>query len=165
MSTRRATIAERAQGIVEFAVIFPLFIVLLFIMIDGGVLMGRYNQVNHGAQEGARLAAAGATADQVVARVQAQSQQLWSDATENCEVSNGDEICVEWADAPSGQAAGEVGSYVKVTTRYRYNFVTPLTDRMFGMVGLTDRMDVSACAVAKLERPVNNPSPVGTAAC
>ncbi len=48
---------QRAQGLVEFAVIFPIFALLLFAIVDGGLLMGRYNNINNAAKEGARAGA------------------------------------------------------------------------------------------------------------
>jgi hypothetical protein len=154
---------ERGQGIIEFAVIFPIFIMLVFIMIDGGVLMGRYNQVNHAAQEGARLGATGASHDEIVAHTKAQSMKLLSGLDAEC---GNPGICVEWWSGPN--SPGEVGSYVKVTVRYDYGFVTPINMGIFGSVGMPEQMDVDSCAIARLERPMNPPSDfeeTGTPSC
>jgi hypothetical protein len=141
--------AERGQGIVEFAVIFPVFMALVFVMIDGGLVMGRYNQVNHAAQEGARFAATGIDdPDEIAERVRAQSIELLEDVPEGC--TGTERICVRWVDGPNG--AGEVGSYVRVEVRYRHEFVTPL-----GSFGIQDHLDISACAIARLERPADFP--------
>jgi hypothetical protein len=135
LNPRRAQ--ERAQGIVEFAAIFPLFIALVFVMIDGGILMGRYNQVNHSAREGG-----------------AQSIGLLGSVPATC--SGTRQICVQWFDGPND--AGEVGSYVRVVVRYDYNPITPIDNGMFGMVGFPDHWDVDSCAIARLERPYQAPS-------
>lgn len=146
--------AEHGQGIVEFAAIFPVFILLVFVMIDGGLLMGRYNQVNHSAQEGARLAATGADLGDVVAQVRNQSIDLLQDVPATC--SNAQErICVEWYDGPN--SAGQVGSYVRVTVRYDYNPITPIDQGLFGSIGFPDHFDVDACAISRLERPYLDP--------
>jgi hypothetical protein len=152
LNPRRAQ--ERAQGIVEFAAIFPLFIALVFVMIDGGILMGRYNQVNHSAREGARLAATGEDLNDVVAHVRAQSIGLLGSVPATC--SGTRQICVQWFDGPND--AGEVGSYVRVVVRYDYNPITPIDNGMFGMVGFPDHWDVDSCAIARLERPYQAPS-------
>lgn len=145
-------IRERGQGIVEFAVIFPVLIVFVFMMIDGGILMGRYNQINHAAQEGGRIAATGADTQAIVERVQAQANGVLDDVPPDGRCFGQNQICVERVRGPDidgqpRQAAGEVGSYVKVTVRYRYDLLTPLNG-----FGLQD-FDVSACALARLERP------------
>jgi hypothetical protein len=127
---------------------------LVFVMIDGGVLMGRYNQVNHAAQEGARLGASGASLSEIVAHTRAQSISLLGSVPATC--SGSEQICVEWYDGPNG--AGEVGSYVRVTVRYDYGYVTPIDAGPFGAVGFPDHFDVDSCAIARLERPVNVPS-------
>jgi hypothetical protein len=145
---------ERGQGIVEFAAIFPIFVALVFVMIDGGLIMGRYNQVNHSAQEGARLAASGEDLSDIADRVRDQSINLLGGVPTRC--SGSTQICVEWFDGPN--SAGEVGSYVRVIVRYDYNPVTPIDQGVFNMVGFPSRWDVDACAIAQLERPHRPPS-------
>jgi Flp pilus assembly protein TadG len=46
---------SRGQSIVEFALITPLLLTLLFGLIEGGRLIYAYNTVNHAAQEAARV--------------------------------------------------------------------------------------------------------------
>lgn len=157
--------AERGQGIIEFAVIFPFFVMLVFVMIDGGVLMGRYNQVNHAAQEGARLGASGATLPQIANHTRQQSIKLLTGVPTTCN-NVSERICVEWWSGPN--SPGEVGSYVRVRVRYDYGFVTPVNNDIFGSVGMPDHFDVDSCAIARLERPVNVPSGnsrTGTPSC
>ena len=59
---------QDGQGLVEFAVVFPIFIFLVFMMIDGGLLMGRYSNINHAANEGARLLAVAGTGNESLVR-------------------------------------------------------------------------------------------------
>jgi hypothetical protein len=153
---RQLKAAERGQGIIEFAVIFPVFVLLVFVMIDGGVLMGRYNQVNHAAQEGARIGASGASWDEIKDHTRDQAIDLLDDVPEGCG-SQG--ICVLWYGGDN--SPGEVGSYVKVTVRYDYDFITPIGEGPFGAVGFPDHMNVDACAIARLERPIDVPSGQG----
>jgi hypothetical protein len=145
------TEGERGQGIIEFAVIFPFFIMLVFIMIDGGLLMGRYNQVNHAAQEGARLGSTGATLIDIRNHTRRQANNLLSGVPATCD-GNDDRICVEWYEGPN--SVGEVGSYVRVTVFYDYGFVTPINNDIFNSAGMPDHFDVDSCAIARLERPV-----------
>jgi len=152
---------EAGQGIVEFAVIFPLFVIVLFLLIDGGMLMGRYNNINNAAKEGARLAAVGANADAVATRVAQQAHGDLDGATGCGPGAN--TICLQWAGGPDGESAGQVGSTVKVTVHYRYGLKTPLLGGKilgYSVLGFDGGFDVSACAVQRLERPVADPSPV-----
>ncbi len=141
---------QDGQGLVEFAVVFPIFMLLVMIVIDGGVLMGRYSNINHSASEGARLLAVAGTGDagsfdpdEARARVEDQAHGLL-DNPNDCG-GGPPEICFEWGLGPNDEAAGEVGSTVKVTLKYLYDPITPIP----GFNG----WEVEACAVARLERP------------
>jgi Flp pilus assembly protein TadG len=48
---------DRGAQLVEFAMLAPLLIILLLGIVEFGYLFGQYNEVRHGAHEGARLAA------------------------------------------------------------------------------------------------------------
>jgi Flp pilus assembly protein TadG len=53
---RRSQRRERAQAILEFAVVLPLFLILLFALIDFGRLLFTYVSLANGAREMARVA-------------------------------------------------------------------------------------------------------------
>ena len=48
--------SERGQGLVEFALVFPVFILLLFGILDLGRAVYAYNTIGDAAREGARVA-------------------------------------------------------------------------------------------------------------
>ncbi len=48
---------ERGASAVEFALVLPLLVSILFGMIDFGYYFGQFNEVRHAAREGARIAA------------------------------------------------------------------------------------------------------------
>lgn len=136
------------QGIVEFAVLFPFMMFILFALIDGGMLMGRYNATTNAAREGARQGAIGLSGPQVAAIVRAQvHNQIPAGATTDCTQYAGatSAICVEWIAGPNNERPGDFGSSVRVRVKYRYNLITPLpaVNRFF---------KVSACGVARLEK-------------
>jgi hypothetical protein len=157
---QRGVNAELGQGIVEFAVIFPLFVILIFVMIDGGLLMGNSSRVHHAVSEGARLGAIGASKTDIRDRVADQSHGLIdSDTPEDCGTRN-DEVCILWFDGPNGEPAGQVGSLVRVSVHYHYFLVTPLGHLVDSLDWLgfgnpdTFHFSVDGCSVAILERPV-----------
>jgi Flp pilus assembly protein TadG len=48
---------ERGAAVVEMAFVLPLFLLMIFGTIEAGWLLAQTNSINHGAREGARLAA------------------------------------------------------------------------------------------------------------
>lgn len=61
---------EDGAALVEFALIAPLLILLVLGIVEFGWLFGQYNDVRHGAREGARFAAVnGGNVDAITARV------------------------------------------------------------------------------------------------
>ena len=53
---RRSAARERGQGLVEFALVFPVFILLLLGIFDLGRAVYAYNTIGDAAREGARVA-------------------------------------------------------------------------------------------------------------
>jgi len=54
---RRAMTRDNGASLIEFALILPLLIILLLGIVEFGWVFGQYNDVKHGAREGARIAA------------------------------------------------------------------------------------------------------------
>ncbi|MEX2245339.1 MAG: TadE/TadG family type IV pilus assembly protein [Dehalococcoidia bacterium] len=152
---------ERGQGLVEFAVIFPLFILLLFAMVDGGIVMGRYNNVTNAAKEGARYAAVQTGNDdtaksRIVDLVKNHAHgALDSDLTTTCgnfyAASADNAICVQWLEGPDGQDPGEVGSYVRVAIRHRQDLML----RILPALGGLGTWEIEGCALQRVERPID----------
>lgn len=144
---------QTGQGLVEFAAVFPLLALMIFVIVDGGFLMGRYNNVNNSAKEGARLGAVSASTSQIVARAKDQAHGLLDSvpATGNCaswgNAAVDDVICVEWVSGPNGEQPGQIGSSVRVRIRYSYDFLTPMTN--FFSSG---DWDVKVCAIQRMEQ-------------
>jgi Flp pilus assembly protein TadG len=67
----RADRSGRGQGLVEFALILPIFLLILVGIFDAGRLVFAYNAVNSAAREGGREA----TVNQTVADIQARALQ------------------------------------------------------------------------------------------
>ena len=71
MSRRR----QRAQALVEFALIVPVLILILLGTVDAGRLIFAYNAVSNAAREGGRTAIVNQTPDEVRQRAAEQTQQ------------------------------------------------------------------------------------------
>lgn len=158
MTQRRIQRQQHGQGLVEFAVIFPVFALVLFMILDGGLVMGRYNNITNSAKEGARLGAVGANATEIVARTKAQAHGYLDSvpATGNCadlgSSAVDDVICVQWVSGPDGQSPGAVGSSVRVKIDHEYDFLTPIGGWTIG--GWT----VKSCAIQRIEQSISPPT-------
>lgn len=153
---------QRGQGLVEFAVIFPIFAFFLFAVIDGGLLMSRYNNVTNSAKEGARLGAVGANQSAIVDRVKQQMHGILDSglSTSCADMTNPAKskvVCVEWITGPppGNIVAGQTGSTVRVKVKYTNKFLTPIINWLGGNWTITE------CAVQRLERPISGVT-VGT---
>jgi TadE-like protein len=100
---------EGGQALVEFALVVPVFLILLLGIVDFGWALRSWITVTNSAREGARLGVVGATCDDIKQRAVDTSADLLtlSDVSvENCE--------------------GDPGTSVVVTVSYDYSFITPL---------------------------------------
>jgi Flp pilus assembly protein TadG len=118
---------------VEFGLVFPLFVLLLAGMLDFGLGLYNYMSVINAAGAGARY---GATACAVVACTASVQQQAVSaaaaggvtvalaDTTVTCTNKAGTTVDCTNATTPASTRAG---GYVKVTVAYKYHMIWPLT--------------------------------------
>jgi hypothetical protein len=166
MNWHRRSTNERGQGLLEFAVIFPVFMIVLFVIIDAALVMGETNGTNNAAKEAARFGAVQTgdwddIRDDIVDLVESQTKLDTSGGSAAC---NGivPEVCVEWIDGPDDQDGGEVGSYIRVILKYEYDPVTPLFSFLPG--GTIDpNWVIETCAIQRVERPVDDsPEPPET---
>lgn len=153
MNNRRT---EKGQGLVEFAVIFPIFAVLLFVVIDGGLALGRYNNMQNSSKEGARLGAVGANHNEIVDRVREQAHGLLDDASLDCADMDDDTvddvICVEWIEGPDNEIPGRVGASVRVKVKFKHGYITPLPNV------ISDGLSMTVCAVQRQEQSFSPPA-------
>lgn len=144
---------DSGQGLVEFAIIFPVLALLLFAIIDGGLAMGRYNNVNNSAKEAARYGATGANTSQIVERAKQHAHDYLNavPAEGNCadlgSGGAGDVICVHWINGPNGESPGSAGSSVRVVIEHEYPFLTAIENWWGGGITWT----ITECAVQRLE--------------
>jgi Flp pilus assembly protein TadG len=99
---------ERGQALIEFALIVPIFLILILATVDFGWALRSWITVTNSAREAARLGAVGATCDDIKERAAGTSAGLLTTAdvsVENCQ--------------------GDPGTPVVVTVKYDYQFIKP----------------------------------------
>lgn len=100
-ATRKAR--ERGASLVEFALIAPFLILLLLGIIEFGYLFGEFNDVRHGAREGARVAAVNAGDNTFLHTATCDAMDLTTN------------ISVQFTDGATG-VIGDVGSVTVAAT-------------------------------------------------
>jgi Flp pilus assembly protein TadG len=131
---------QRGQSIVELALVIPVFLVLVFGIIDFGLGLRAWITVTNSAREGARIGAVHGTCDEIREQVKATSGGL---------VTSDEQITI---DPPT--CVWTPGNPVKVTVTYEYNFVTPLAgvlDLLPGETGLGSSLDISSASNMRVE--------------
>ena len=120
---------SRGQAVVEFALIIPVFMLLLLLAVDFGRLFFTYIQLNNTAREGAAYAALNPTTDNstlttnalLESNVQAQSGEGAVTATASCVDSFGTSLACSSALGGTG-----AGNRVTVNVGETFSFFTPL---------------------------------------
>ena len=106
---------EDGQSLVEFALVIPIFLLVLFSIVDFGMAFHAWITVTNSAREGARIGAVHAPAATIEQRVR--------DTATSLEQANLD-VSVTNADDQGGQP----GESVVVDVSYSYSLITPLAD-------------------------------------
>jgi len=106
----RPWLGQRGQAMVEFALMLPLLLIVLFMVVDFGVGLTRWIQITNAAGEGARCGGVGADIPEITQRVVDTSNGIVDPA--NVSVSY-----------PNGQS---IGDSVVVDVDYEYDLITPL---------------------------------------
>jgi hypothetical protein len=133
--------SERGAALVEMAVILPLFVLMIFGMIEAGWAFAQANDVRHGAREGARMAAINDLDD--IATITA-------DVCSRMELSGSPETAITLTPIENNDD-GEGGRNAKgrVLVELEYSSITGVVDFAFG--GLTIRSDIDY----RIEQPVS----------
>jgi Flp pilus assembly protein TadG len=122
---------------VEFTLVLPIFLLVLFAIIDFGMAFNAWITVTNSAREGARVGVVGKTAGDIEARVRNTASAL-DQADLTVTITN---------------AQGDSGESVVVDVSYAYSLITPLSNIM-GMVSggsIGDTLNVSSTADMRLE--------------
>ena len=141
---------EDGVALVEFALVAPLLLVILFAMLDFGRTFNYWIDATHLANEGARWAvvnknpaSSGTLQDYI--QGQADTNELRNGGSSS--VPSALEVCITF---PGVAGTPKVGDPVKVTASVEYNWLPFLSEQALG--GLTSTT-VSSSSTMRLEAP------------
>jgi Flp pilus assembly protein TadG len=135
--TRRKGEGEGGQSLVEFALVLPIFLLVLFAIVDFGMAFHAWIAVTNSAREGARLGAVRGPATEIEQRVRDTTGTL-DQANLTITVTN---------------AEGDPGDSVIVDVSYAYSLMTPVADILALVSGgtISDSLTLSSTADMRLE--------------
>lgn len=128
-SSRRTLLARRGQALVEFALVFPIFILLIVALVDVGRAVFAYNTITNAAREGARLAIVNQDLPSIRARTVALSISLGV-APADVTVTYRDDGLDPLANSVCGTP--ELGCVAIVEVPYTWQAITPLIGQLIG---------------------------------
>jgi len=134
---------------VEFALLLPIFLVVIFIIVDFGVGISRWVILTNATREGARLGAVGASTADITDKVTSTSMELLDPADVN----------VYYLDKDGNGDPGDRGDSVVVESDYEYGLITPLS----AFLNLAwDSINFHSCTDMRLERAIPGAGGGGT---
>ena len=132
--------AEDGQSLVEFALVLPIFLLVLFAIVDFGMAFHAWITVTNSAREGGRLGSVHASAAAIQQRVRDTADTL-----------NQDDLTVTVTNADD--QGGQPGESVVVDVSYSYSLMTPLADLLNLVSGGTipNTLSLDSAATMRLE--------------
>jgi hypothetical protein len=131
---------EDGQSLLEFALVLPIFLLVLFAIVDFGMAFHAWITVTNAAREGARIGSVHAPSAAIEQRVRDTSDTL-DQGNLSVSVSNADD------------QGGQPGESVVVDVSYSYSLMTPLADLLNLVSGGTipDVLTLDTVAEMRLE--------------
>lgn len=132
----------RGQALVEFALVLPVFLLLILGVFDFGRLIFLHTSMTNGAREGARLATVNQDVSLIEERIEAQTALIQPSITLNFYVPPSDP-----ADTPTEpcDAVPDVGCLVVVEVEGDFTAITPIIGSIIGPI------EVSAATTSTVE--------------
>lgn len=127
---------SRGAAAVEFALLVPIFLVIVFGIVDFGLMFYSKTVITNAAREGARRASLSGDLDATILATTNAIGSLPGAAplvTTDCKKSTGG-ACDNWVTGSSGDAPPS-GGVVKVTVAYTYSWLTPIKYFIPGLGG------------------------------
>jgi Flp pilus assembly protein TadG len=158
---------RRGQGLVEFALVAPVFLLILLAIFDFGRGVFAYTSVSNAAREGARLAIVNQDKTLILSRIRAQSAIA--------ESANGDgtDLTVDFrrADANGNPVAGSscldgdgyvsIGCLAVVTYNSKFDLITPIVRQVVWPSGVT----LTSTSILPVEFTCPNPTITTSSGC
>ncbi|MBA3430480.1 MAG: pilus assembly protein [Actinobacteria bacterium] len=144
---RQQTASVRGQTLVEFALILPIFILLLVGIFDVGRAVYAYNTINNAAREAVRVGIVNQNTGAIEAKAIKQAVSLGLAATD-IEVRF---LQPDYSNAAPCNATPRTGCLVEVEVRYQYTAATPVIGNLVGV------LDLQGSSRQPIERTFNAP--------
>jgi Flp pilus assembly protein TadG len=153
MSTLRQRFsAQRAQTLLEFALVAPIVLFLLLLLVDVGIAIDRRLVIDHAVREGARWAAVGG--DALTTGAPADEEAIAEHTREHAQgILDDSPVDVCYQDANGNGVVADVGDDVIVDVTHQHDFVTGFTELLDASTG---SVNLSTSATARLEYPVED---------
>lgn len=143
---RRHGRGREGQALAEFALIFPIFILLLVLVFDFGRAIYAHHTISNAARAGARVAIVDQTIGEIRDKALAQTVGLNPD---DIDVPDPDFGCPVGTAPPPGGL--KIGCEAEVTVAYAYQPMTPIIGTILGP------MTLSATTRFPIERVYSSP--------
>ncbi len=156
MNRRRRNRKQAGQGLVEFALVFPMIAFLIFAVIDIGRAVYAYNTITNAARQGARVAAVNQvttsnTTCQEAKPVEDPLNPEWS--IKACAAAAGVGLGVTTSavtvgySVPSGSTIScsptlNVGCLATVTVTYAWSPITPIAGTLIGAITMSSTSQI-----------------------
>jgi Flp pilus assembly protein TadG len=137
----------RGQGLVEFALVLPLILLLIMGFVDFGRAIYAYNAVSNAAREGSRAAIVNQFAADVEQRASSQATALGIPAS--CAGAGQPGVCVSYAPPDATVVCPAIACVATVTVTYRFAPLTPIISTVWPLITVSSTSKVpveSVCA-------------------
>jgi Flp pilus assembly protein TadG len=143
MRLRQHLKEQRGTSLVEFALILPLLLLILFGVLDFGKAFNYRNDQTHLAAEGARWAVVNSNPGG------GSLQQYIQQSADSAELRTNAQVCITFPTNDQTGTSGQVGDPVNVTVKSDYNWIPFLSSGAGG--GLSLPSSISGSATMRLE--------------
>ena len=135
--------SERAQGLVEFTLIMPLFLLLIMAIVDLGMAMRAQITVTNSSREGARIGVTCQINDAIIEHVVENSSNF----------IKAENVTVVSNPCSSGAYTGNLGAPVEVKVTYNYEYISPFGSILNFVTGGTvpDPLPLSGVTKMRME--------------
>jgi len=142
MAQGRRRRTERGAVVVEFALVVPLLLMLVFGIVDFGWMMNRDMLVDNASRDGVRVASLGGTFSEVCTSVKTELSESGVPVPASCNTNvTPTKITIDClkvdgtacaATSSTYDTLAESGATAIVTITYGHRWITPLTSSLFG---------------------------------